>query len=39
MEEIKLIVFGMGFDKAPGPDGFSMIFLSNLLGCGERRYV
>jgi hypothetical protein len=26
MEEIKLVVFGMSSDKAPGPDGFSMIF-------------
>jgi hypothetical protein len=26
MEEIKLIIFGMGFDKAPGPDGFYIFF-------------
>jgi hypothetical protein len=26
MEEVKLVVFGMGSDKAPGSDDFSMIF-------------
>jgi hypothetical protein len=32
MEEIKLVIFSMGFDKATGLDDFSMIFFIKFIG-------
>lgn len=32
-EKIKQATFQLGADKAPGPDGFSILFFSKILGC------
>lgn len=36
-QEIRDCVMACAGDKAPGPDGFSMAFFNQLLGCGEQR--
>ena len=36
-DEILSVVRDMEGDKAPGPDGFSIVFFSSLLECSRKR--
>lgn len=39
IDEIKGVVFQLGADKGPGPNGIFVLFLLVILGCGQNGVI